>query len=766
MARLWIVILTAFLLVVCPWGPSVPVSTAEAGNLPTTPSWTAEGNQAGAGFGFAVACAGDVNGDGYDDIIVGAQFYTSGQTSEGRASLYCGSASGVSATAAWHVEGNQDSAWLGYSVAGAGDVNNDGYDDVVVGVPFYEGLAYGKVLVFHGSATGLPATPSWTAIGAQLGTQFGFSVASAGDVNGDGYDDIIVGDKSYSGGQSKEGRAYVYHGSATGLASAAAWTAESNQAQAYLGYSVSGAGDVNNDGYDDVIVGLHQYSNGQSQEGGAWVYHGSASGLGTTTAWTAESNQAGAFFGSAVSGAGDVNGDGYADVIIGAWQYTASYANEGRAYVYHGSASGLTPVSAASVDGGRAGARLGYSVGSAGNVDADLYDDVIIGAPGWENYANDEGDEGMACVYRGQAGGLSSVHAWQVEGTQGGAMLGCAVSTAGDVNGDGYSDVIVGQNWYDGGQVDEGRALVFTALPIAVIPSSPGRLTVELNTAAFPFLQWVDASDNETQFRIERRTAAEEEFMTVGTSPMDWPQYTDAETEPGTTYYYRVRACGSAGESEPSNEVSIATPGAGESPPGDDPGTDGRTGDDGQTDESPDIRTASAWAQAEIQQAWEYGLTTERILSDYQTSITREEFCEVVVLLYEKLSGLAAQPVSPNPFVDTDNPEILKAFGLGITKGVAPDRFAPNNHITRQEICVMLFRTLRATNPELTTEVPSSEPFADESLIASWAIDGVRFCHHHQIMKGIGPNEIGPLANTTREQAILLVKRTYEAFRQ
>src|SRR5439155_548921 len=147
---------------------------------------------------------------------------------------------------------------------------------------------------------------------------FGRAVGTAGDVNGDGFSDVIVGAPLNDNGQSDEGRAYVYLGSASGVAASAAWTTESNQASAFYGYSVATAGDVNGDGYSDVIVGAPQYDNGQSDEGRAFVYLGSASGLATSAAWTFDCKQPSASFGYSVGTAGDVNGDGFSDVIVGA----------------------------------------------------------------------------------------------------------------------------------------------------------------------------------------------------------------------------------------------------------------------------------------------------------------------------------------------------------------------------------------------------------------------------------------------------------------
>ncbi len=428
--------------------------------LTTVPAWTAEGDQEGAHFGFSVGTAGDVNGDGYSDVIVGADGYDNGQTDEGRAYVYHGSATGLEVLPAWTAEGDQDFALFGFSVGTAGDVNGDGYGDVIVGATGYDHdqTDEGRASVYHGSAMGLGAAPAWTAESDQVDANFGMSVGTAGDVNGDGYGDVVVGAGGYDHGQTDEGRAYAYHGSAIGLATDPAWTAESNQAGAYFGLPVGTAGDVNGDGYSDVIVGAIRYDHDQADEGRAFVYHGSATGLGTDPAWTAESDQAGARFGVSVGTAGDVNGDGYSDVIVGADYYANGQTDEGRAYVYHGGAGGLSTTPAWTAESDQADARLGFSAETAGDVTGDGYSDVIVGA---YNYDNDQMMEGRAFVYHGGATGLSADPDWTGESDQVAAQFGVSVGTAGDVNGDGYSDVIVGACFYDNGQVMEGRAYVY-----------------------------------------------------------------------------------------------------------------------------------------------------------------------------------------------------------------------------------------------------------------------------------------------------------------
>jgi hypothetical protein len=426
-------------------------------SAPSGSDWRAEGDQGFAEFGISVGRAGDVNGDGFDDVIVGAWFYDNGQNDEGRAFVYHGSASGLSLTPAWTAEGDQANANLGYSVGTARDVNGDGFDDVIVGARSYDNdqTDEGRAFVYHGSASGLSLIPAWTAEGNQAGAFFSHSVGTAGDVNGDGFDDVIVGAYLYGHGEPHEGRAFVYHGSASGLSTTRAWTAEGDQTEAYFGGSVGTAGDVNGDGFDDVIVGAYLYDNGQSNEGRAFVYHGSASGLSTIPAWTAEGDQEGAWFGISVGTAGDVNGDGFDDVIVGAPFYDNGQTNEGRAVVHHGSASGLFLTPSWTAEGDQGSADFGVSLGTAGDVNGDGFDDVIVGASG---YDHGQADEGRVFGYRGSASGLHRRESRTPEGDQSGASFGGSVGTAGDVNGDGFDDVIVGAPRYDHGQTDEGRA--------------------------------------------------------------------------------------------------------------------------------------------------------------------------------------------------------------------------------------------------------------------------------------------------------------------
>ena len=442
--------------------------------LTSSAVWTADSDQAGSHFGRSVATAGDVNGDGFSDVVVGAYFYDNGQTDEGVVFVFHGSASGLSTSANTTLEDDQAGAYFGDSVATAGDVDGDGYSDVIVGAPHHDAgeTDEGGAFVYSGSPTGVDEVAAWKVDIDQTNAYFGWQVAPAGDVNGDGYSDVVVSAPWFDNGQTDEGRVYVYHGGSTGLSESAAVTAESNQASAQFGFSVATAGDANGDGYSDVIVGANLYDNGQTDEGRASLFLGSSGGVSGSASWTAESDQASAHFGRAVATAGDVNGDGYSDAIVGAWNYDNGQTDEGRAYIYHGvtGSVGLGTSSAWTTESNQASAKYGISVATAGDVNGDGYADVVVGA---SLYDNGESDEGRAFVYLGSGSGASTTPVWSAESDQASALFGACVAPAGDVNGDGFGDLIVGAQSYDDGQTDEGAAFVYGGSASGVA-SSPG----------------------------------------------------------------------------------------------------------------------------------------------------------------------------------------------------------------------------------------------------------------------------------------------------
>ncbi len=438
------------------------LSTAAA-LLALTLTWDYAGDSTGDDVGYAVGVAGDVNGDGYSDIIVGAPKdtrTTDGVDREGVAYLFHGSPAGLSHSPNWTAGSGQKGANFGASVATAGDVNNDGFDDVIVGADRYNNgqSAEGMAFVYFGSAAGLSASPGWSCESDQKDAYLGVAVGTAGDVNGDGYADVVVGAKWYSNDQTNEGRAYLFYGSAAGLSDIPDWIAEIDQAGAGFGSAVATAGDVNGDGYADVIVGAPEYDGPQQDEGAVFLFYGSAAGLSAAPDLTISGGEGGARFGAAVSLAGDINQDGYSDVIAGAPLFDTDQTDAGAAFLFLGSAAGLQPIAQQTLDISQSGSSFGGAVSPAGDVNGDGLADVLVGA---KFYTNDNSREGGAFLFLGSGAGLAPTPAWRGEGNKAETEFGHAVSTAGDVNSDSYTDLVVGAPTYRIETDLRGRAFVY-----------------------------------------------------------------------------------------------------------------------------------------------------------------------------------------------------------------------------------------------------------------------------------------------------------------
>jgi hypothetical protein len=407
-----------------------------------------------------VGTAGDVNGDGYADVVIGSPRWDGGKEREGAVWVYHGNAGLMNTAPDFYKRSNQAGAEFGTSVGTAGDVNGDGYDDIIVGSPFWDHdyTDEGAAWVYKGSSDGVVSAPLWHKVPDHAGAQFGTSVGTAGDVNGDGYADVIVGAPYYDHGMDDEGMAWVYLGADPVPSTTPQWDGEGNEINAHYGQAVGTAGDVNGDGYSDIIVGAPDLDVDEVNEGRAWVHHGSAHGVENAWAWRQRGSMYNAHYGFAVGTAGDVNGDHYSDIIVGAYGWYYDVEGEGKVWVYHGSQDGVSEPSPWGKRGGQLNAHYGYSVGTAGDVNGDGYADVIIGI---ENSSEGELYEGGASLYYGSWSGLEDSRAWHGQSDRASAHYGESVSTAGDVNGDGYADIIVGAPHYRTNYSDEGKVFLY-----------------------------------------------------------------------------------------------------------------------------------------------------------------------------------------------------------------------------------------------------------------------------------------------------------------
>ncbi|MFG0251130.1 MAG: SdrD B-like domain-containing protein, partial [Phycisphaeraceae bacterium JB051] len=465
----------------------------------------------GSSVGVSVASAGDVNGDGYDDFLMGSvKAENHGNDSGkvvliyGRPEYYTGDwsyldALNASLPGSATFVGQTGSDLAGYSVSSAGDVNADGYADILISAPdsdIYD--AYGKVYLIYGHQANLTGTIELSDIesgvvdgvlitGENSGDHIGSSVSGAGDVNGDGYDDFLIGAKAEN---DYAGKTYLIYGQqqkyfgkheVTEVTQFPLVTDDLKGAVFYginendqSGKVVSSAGDVNNDGYDDFLIGASFADPSGLYSGQVYLIYGQQQSFDRENHLSdiINSSLAGAVFsgaaasqnaGSDISSAGDVNGDGFDDLLIGAAGAQVNGVSTGKVYLIYGHATNLTgDLLLSNVDNGNVPGAVfngidyqdnaGAQVASAGDVNADGLDDLLISAPNRER--NGEGWVGQVYLIYGQAAGLSGTNNLAdlehhpdkgavFDGEAIYSMTGMGIATAGDVNQDGYADILV-----------------------------------------------------------------------------------------------------------------------------------------------------------------------------------------------------------------------------------------------------------------------------------------------------------------------------------
>lgn len=501
------------------------VTQAQLLRILTSPNSESDGQ-----FGYSIAALGDINGDGCDDLIVGAPYEETYDW--GRAYVF----SGQNGSLIRFYYGSYDD-WLGTAVSGISDINGDGYNDILIGAPGRFVDEPGNGVVYLASGFGgdflwwIPCPPHPTPdMGSEL---FGNAVAEIGDVTGDGISDLVAG--AYGivtfADESFAGHAYIINGS-DGASLHLLWS-QHWQGYGYFGCSVAGIGDIDGDGVPDVVVGAEGENAGY-----AYTFSGNTGSL--ICELQSLYPETDGRFGSSVAGIGDIDGDGIPDVAVGAPDEDAVLANAGRVYLINGSDG--TVIRALQSPSDPAGnGHFGAAVAGIDDVTADGIQDILVGAPG-ESHDGYQG-AGRVYVFDGQSG--SFLYAFTSPESEIGGAFGCTVTRGGDLNGDGFMDLLIGACNEDvDGVQNAGRVYAFSNEVVPVKLSLFEAEVVDHGT----LIRWrTESEENCYGFFLYRRITGsigrsritEEPISAHGTTSIQHEyEYLDEVTQEGTYRYW------------------------------------------------------------------------------------------------------------------------------------------------------------------------------------------------------------------------------------
>lgn len=411
---------------------------------------THAGQAAGDQLGASIAGLGDVDGDGVPDYAIGAPAAAAGGVAAGRVTVH----SGRTGIVLWSRSGNPgdllgngsgSGAGQG-ALAAAGDVDGDGIPDVVLGAPGHDAafVDAGRIWVCSGRTGAVLRVHD----GLAAGEQFGLAVAGVGDLDRDGHADYAGGAPLANGPGTARGKARIYSGRTGALLFAGQGTAEGD----HYGQAIAGTGDTDGDGYPDFLVTAPWSDQVASKCGSAILY----SGRTYAVLHVFVGHGLGYEFGTSAAFLGDVDGDGRADLLIGEPENKVMGDDAGAVFVY----SGATRAQLHVFYGDSGYDYFGQSIAAA-DIDGDLVPDIVVGAP-FDERSGVPTNAGITRVFSGATGQLLLT----IPGTQSGEQSGRSVASAGDLNGDGFAELLLGAPFRDGFGVDSGQVSIHCGRPL------------------------------------------------------------------------------------------------------------------------------------------------------------------------------------------------------------------------------------------------------------------------------------------------------------
>lgn len=459
----------------------------------TSYDWKFTGGVDFASLGTWIAGNGDLNGDGFDDVVLGAPSYSLDSMAQGAIFIFYGSSAGLPELPNKVIYGEQEEGQLGKCVSIEGDVNGDGYDDLLVGAHQISNFKKfeGKAYLYYGGPDGIGDEYAWSFEGNRKGAKLGEALTMAGDLNGDGFEDVVIGAHGWDNLEemgddgNKAGKFLVFHGNAEGLSEVPAMECVADVTDANLGISIDKAGDVNGDGYDDIHVGGYIFLIG---DGMICTFHGGPGGADNTPDFMAIGGaEDTSFYAVNLSNAGDVNGDGYDDVVIGAPRFDShGIYQSGKLHLHYGGPAGIDTNIAWVASGTQYDERFAFNVNDAGDLNNDGYDDVLVTSKYFIDPVLAD-SVGKALLYLGGPNGPAQYPQWEFLGetTNGGGTNTCL---AGDVNGDGQEDILVSGDSYTGDNLKEGAVYGFYGEPYNC--GRPGSLNAVALSPTKAHLEW------------------------------------------------------------------------------------------------------------------------------------------------------------------------------------------------------------------------------------------------------------------------------------